>query len=160
MSDTPQALPQSTLDLPLLLGDGRRTRLADYRGHWLVLYFYPKDNTPGCTTEGLDFNARLAAFEKLGAKVLGVSRDSVKTHANFAAKQGFAFDLVSDADEALCRAFGVIQMKKNYGREYEGIVRSTFLINPAGEIHARWQPVKVAGHAEAVLDALKAARAS
>lgn len=159
MSHTPQALPETTLTLPLALGSGRTVRLADYRGQWLVLYFYPKDNTPGCTTEGLDFNARLDDFAAHGAKVLGVSKDSVKTHAGFAAKQGFAFDLVSDADEALCRAFGVIQMKKNYGREYEGIVRSTFLINPAGEIHASWQPVKVPGHAEAVLATLQAASA-
>lgn len=108
MSHTPQALPETTLTLPLALGSGRTVRLADYRGQWLVLYFYPKDNTPGCTTEGLDFNARLDDFAAHGAKVLGVSKDSVKTHAGFAAKQGFAFDLVSDADEALCRAFGVI----------------------------------------------------
>ena len=149
------ALPKSTLKLPLALSGGDTTTLADYAGQWLVLYFYPKDSTPGCTTEGLDFNALLPKFKKLNATVLGVSRDSVKSHDNFCAKQGFDFALVSDRDEALCRAFGVIQMKKLYGREHEGIVRSTFLIDPDGRIARVWQPVKVAGHAQAVLDALK-----
>ena len=158
---TPEAgkkLPASTLKLPLALGDGGSVTLGDYAGSWLVLYFYPKDNTPGCTTEGRDFQALLNDFRKLGADVLGVSKDSVKTHANFCAKQGFEFPLVSDADERLCRAFGVIQPKKLYGREYEGIVRSTYLIDPEGRIAHLWQPVKVPGHAQAVLDTLKDAR--
>ena len=158
---TPEAgkkLPASTLKLPLALGDGGSVTLGDYAGTWLVLYFYPKDNTPGCTTEGRDFQALLNDFRKLGADVLGVSKDSVKTHANFCAKQGFEFPLVSDADERLCRAFGVIQPKKLYGREYEGIVRSTYLIDPEGRIAHVWQPVKVPGHAQAVLDTLKDAR--
>ena len=158
---TPEAgkkLPASTLKLPLALGDGGSVTLGDYADSWLVLYFYPKDNTPGCTTEGRDFQALLNDFRKLGADVLGVSKDSVKTHANFCAKQGFEFPLVSDADERLCRAFGVIQPKKLYGREYEGIVRSTYLIDPEGRIAHAWQPVKVPGHAQAVLDKLKDAR--
>ena len=158
---TPQAgqkLPAATLKLPLALGDGGSVTLGDYKGGWLVLYFYPKDNTPGCTTEGRDFQALLHDFRTLGADVLGVSKDSVKTHANFCARQGFEFPLVSDADEALCRAFGVIQPKKLYGREYEGIVRSTYVIDPEGRIAHVWQPVKVPGHAQAVLDALKDAR--
>ena len=152
-------LDRATLRLPLALSGGESATLADYAGRWLVLYFYPKDSTPGCTTEGLDFNALLPTFHKLGADVLGVSKDSVKSHANFSVKQGFGFPLVSDADETLCRAFGVIQMKKLYGREYEGIVRSTFLIDPAGVIRQQWQPVKLVGHAQAVLDALQAAQA-
>ncbi|AXA83815.1 peroxiredoxin [Lysobacter oculi] len=158
---TPEAgkkLPASTLKLPLALGDGGSVTLGDYADSWLVLYFYPKDNTPGCTTEGRDFQALLNDFRKLGADVLGVSKDSVKTHANFCTKQGFEFPLVSDADERLCRAFGVIQPKKLYGREYEGIVRSTYLIDPEGRIAHVWQPVKVPGHAQAVLDTLKDAR--
>ncbi|RMH93018.1 peroxiredoxin [Lysobacter pythonis] len=158
MTQQTKPIDRSTLQLPLALGSGETTTLADHAGHWLVLYFYPKDNTPGCTTEGRDFNALLPAFEKLDARVLGVSKDSVRTHANFATKQGFGFDLVSDREETLCRAFGVIQMKKNYGREYEGIVRSTFLIDPQSRIAQSWQPVKVPGHAEAVLAALKAAQ--
>ena len=102
-------------DLPLALSGGtpepRAASLADYRGQWLVLYFYPRDSTPGCTTEGRDFNALLPEFRRLGAQVLGVSRDSPKSHQNFRAKQGFRFDLASDADETMCNAFGVIQPK-------------------------------------------------
>lgn len=146
-------------DLPLALSSGKSARFSDYRGQWLVLYFYPKDNTPGCTTEGLDFNALLPKFHKLGATVLGVSRDTLKAHQNFCARQGFRFDLISDADEALCRAFGVIRPKKLYGREILGIERSTFLIDPDGGIARAWRPVKVPGHAQAVLDAVKAAAA-
>jgi peroxiredoxin Q/BCP len=143
-------------DLPLVLSSGKTATLADYRGKWLVLYFYPKDSTPACTTEGQDFNALLAKFRHAGAEVLGVSKDSLKSHQNFCAKQGFRFDLASDTDESLCNAFGVIQPKKLYGREYIGIVRSTFLIDPDGVIRQTWQPVKVPGHARAVLDALQA----
>ena len=144
-------------DLPLALASGDAATLGGYAGgNWLVLYFYPKDSTPGCTTEGNDFNALLPAFKRAGAKVLGVSRDSLKSHANFIARQGFGFDLASDPEGTLCEAFGVIQPKKLYGREYVGIVRSTFLIDPDGTLRQAWQPVKVPGHAQAVLDALKA----
>jgi peroxiredoxin Q/BCP len=122
------------LKLPLALSGGDTATLADYAGQWLVLYFYPKDSTPGCTTEGLDFNALLPKFKRAGAAVLGVSRDSVKSHDNFCAKQGFKFPLVSDADEALCKAFDVIHEKNMYGRKVLGIVRSTFLIDPRRRI--------------------------
>lgn len=141
-------------DLTLRVSSGVTRGLGDYAGRWLVLYFYPKDSTPGCTTEGLDFNALLPEFAQRGATVLGVSRDSIRSHQNFCAKQGFAFDLVSDADEALCTAFGVIREKTLYGRKVMGIERSTFLIGPDGVIARSWRPVKVAGHAQAVLDAL------
>jgi thioredoxin-dependent peroxiredoxin len=151
-------LPKSALALPLALSGGNTTRLSDYAGQWLVLYFYPKDSTPGCTTEGNDFNALLPKFRKLGAQVLGVSRDSLKSHQNFCARQGFKFELVSDTEEALCKTFGVIKPKKLYGREYVGIERSTFLIGPDGRLVQAWAPVKVPGHAQAVLDALKAAQ--
>lgn len=161
-----KALPKSTLKLPLALSGGEHSpsaagaaTLADYAGQWLVLYFYPKDSTPGCTTEGLDFNALLPKFKKLGATVLGVSRDSLKSHDNFCAKQGFKFPLVSDADEALCKAFDVIHEKNMYGRKVLGVVRSTFLISPDGRIAQEWRGVKVPGHAEAVLEALKAHQA-
>ncbi|WP_374317494.1 peroxiredoxin [Pseudoxanthomonas kaohsiungensis] len=149
-------LDRSTLKLPLALSGGRTASLADYAGRWLVLYFYPKDSTPGCTTEGLDFNALLPRFRELGAEVLGVSRDSVKSHDNFCAKQGFDFALVSDGDEALCRAFDVIHEKNMYGRKVLGVVRSTFLLSPDSRIAREWRGVKVPGHAQAVLDALKA----
>ncbi|MHB8911287.1 MAG: peroxiredoxin [Lysobacter sp.] len=152
MLDTGDRIP----DLTVTVSSGETKRLSDYAGQWLVLYFYPKDSTPGCTTEGIDFNALLPEFARLGASVLGVSRDSIKSHQNFCARQGFAFDLVSDADEALCHAFGVIKEKNLYGRKVIGIERSTFLIDPAGVIAQSWRPVKVVGHAHAVLDALKA----
>jgi thioredoxin-dependent peroxiredoxin len=158
MIDTGKPLTKSILSLPLALSSGATASLADYSGKWLVLYFYPKDSTPGCTTEGLDFNALLPKFRKLGAEILGVSRDSLKSHRNFCDKQGFRFDLVSDADEKLCKAFGVIKPKKLYGREYVGIERSTFLVDPKGVVREAWRPVKVPGHAQAVLDALKAAQ--
>ncbi len=154
MLDTGAKLP----DLPLHLSSGTDAGFSDYAGRWLVLYFYPKDSTPGCTSEGLDFNALLPKFERLGATVLGVSRDSIRSHQNFCAKQGFKFDLASDPDESLCNAFGVIKEKNMYGRKVLGIERSTFLIDPKGVIRQSWRPVKVPGHAQAVLDALKAAQ--
>ncbi|MCW0371060.1 MULTISPECIES: peroxiredoxin [Xanthomonas] len=150
-------LDRTTLALPLALSGGASATLGDYAGRWLVLYFYPKDSTPGCTTEGIEFNALLPQFEQAGATVLGVSRDSVKSHDNFCAKQGFRFALVSDADEALCRAFDVIKEKNMYGRQVLGIERSTFLLSPTGQLVRSWRKVKVPGHAQAVLDALQAA---
>ena len=153
-------LPKSTLALPIALSSGATTTLsgllADNDGQWLVLYFYPKDSTPGCTTEGNDFNALLPKFRKLGATVIGASRDSLKSHCNFRDRQGFRFELASDPDEALCRAFDVIKPKKLYGREFVGIERSTFLVDPDGVVREAWRKVKVPGHAQAVLDALQA----
>jgi len=152
--NTGDRIPTALLALPLALSSGVTVRLADHAGRWLALYFYPKDSTPGCTTEGIDFNALLPQFKQAGASVLGVSRDSLRSHQNFRAKQGFQFDLVSDADEALCQAFGVIKEKQLYGRKFIGVERSTFLIDPDGVIAQSWRPVKVAGHAQAVLNAL------
>ena len=154
MLDTGDKVP----DLPLHLSGGGEATLSDHVGRWLVLYFYPKDSTPGCTTEGIDFNGLLPKFRRLGADVIGVSRDSLKSHQNFCTKQGFRFELASDSDESLCNAFGVIKEKNMYGRKVLGIERSTLLIDPDGVIRQSWRPVKVAGHAQAVLDALKAAR--
>lgn len=151
-------LDRTTLQLPLALSGGGHTTLGALAGQWLVLYFYPKDSTPGCTTEGIDFNALLPQFEQAGARVFGVSRDSVRSHDNFCARQGFTFPLISDADEALCGAFDVIKLKNMYGKQVRGIERSTFLISPDGRIVQSWRKVKVAGHAQSVLDALKAAR--
>ena len=139
---------------------GQTFDLASQRGKHVVIYFYPKDSTPGCTTEGIDFNALLPQFKRAGAVVFGVSRDSVRSHDNFCAKQGFGFPLVSDADEALCTAFDVIRMKNMYGKQVRGIERSTFLVSPDGTLVQAWRKVKVAGHAQAVLDALKAARST
>ena len=159
MIEAGKKLPKSTLALPIALSSGTTTTisglLAEDGGQWLVLYFYPKDSTPGCTTEGNDFNALLPAFRKLGATVVGASRDSLKSHDRFREKQGFGFELASDPDEALCRAFDVIKPKKLYGREFIGVERSTFLIDPQGVVRAAWRKVKVPGHAQAVLDTLK-----
>ncbi|MDK4681011.1 peroxiredoxin [Kingella negevensis] len=118
----------------------------------LVVYFYPKDHTAGCTTEGLDFNRLLPQFQAAGYTVVGISRDSVKTHQNFCTKQGFQFQLLSDSDETVCQQFGVMKLKKLYGKEHMGIERSTFVLNQSGEIVHEWRKVKVAGHAEEVLN--------
>ena len=147
-------------DLPLLLAHGGPARLSDYAGRWLVLYFYPKDSTPACTTEGLDFNALLSRFRRQQADILGVSRDSLKSHQNFCTKQEFGFDLVSDADESLCKAFDVIKLKNMYGRKLLGIERSTFLISPQSRIAHAWRGVRVPGHAEDVLATLKQVRST
>lgn len=126
---------------------------AAFKGEQVVLYFYPKDATPGCTTEGQDFRDRMAAFAQANTRIFGVSRDSLRRHENFKEKQGFPFELVSDPEETLCRAFDVIKLKKLYGKEHEGIERSTFLIDQKGNVAALWRKVKVAGHVDEVLAA-------
>lgn len=126
-----------------------------FKGRYTVLYFYPKDNTSGCTMEGRDFSALYEKFKTLNAEVIGVSRDSIKSHTNFCNKQGFPFALISDSEEELCKAFDVIKLKKLYGREYMGIERSTFVIDPEGTIRGEWRKVKVAGHAQVVLEFLE-----
>ena len=149
---------QSVSDLPLVLSGGSTGTVSDFAGRWLVLYFYPKDSTPGCTMEAVEFDAMLPKFRQAGAAVIGVSRDSLKSHANFASKQGLPFELASDADETLCRAFDVIREKQMYGRKVVGIERSTFLIDPAGVVRQAWRRVKVPGHVQAVLAALPSSR--
>jgi peroxiredoxin Q/BCP len=134
--------------------------LADQRGKAVVLYFYPKDNTPGCTMEGTQFRDLHKQLQKSGAVVVGVSRDSLKSHEGFKAKMGFPFELIADPEEKLCKEFGVMKMKNMYGRQVRGIERSTFLIDPEGKLAQEWRGVKVPGHADEVLTALKALRAS
>ncbi|PLX00564.1 MAG: thioredoxin-dependent thiol peroxidase [Marinilabiliales bacterium] len=134
--------------------DGKMLKLADYAGKWLVLYFYPKDNTPGCSTEGIDFTALKDKFEDNGAEVLGISADSVKSHNNFCAKKNLGITLLSDEDKKTIQDYGVWQMKKMYGREFPGIVRTTYLINPYGEVVEVWKKVKVKEHAQKVLEKL------
>ena len=130
-------------------------RLKDLRGQNVVIYFYPKDSTPGCTTEGRDFSALHAKFRRANTVILGVSRDSIASHEKFKAKQGFKFDLLSDPDEVLCKKFDVIHEKTLYGRKFMGVVRSTFLIDADGKLRREWRNVKVKGHAEEVLEAAK-----
>ena len=135
-------------------GDGDTLKLDTLKGQWVVIYFYPKDSTPGCTSEAKDFRDLYPKFTKRHAQIIGVSRDSVKSHANFATKQELPFPLVSDADETWCQAFDVIHEKVLYGKRHMGVVRSTFLIDPDGKLAAEWRGVKVPGHAQAVLDAI------
>lgn len=134
---------------------GPEIRLQDYRGRWVVLYFYPKDNTPGCTVEAQEFSALKERFEALNAVVVGLSPDSVKAHRNFAGKHDLRVELVSDPDHQALKEFGAWRLKKNYGREYMGVARSTFLIDPAGVIRRAWPEVKAGGHAAQVLAALQ-----
>lgn len=139
-------------DFTLPATSGKTISLADLRGRKVVLYFYPKDNTPGCTQEGADFRDLHAEFAQLGVLVIGVSRDSIKSHENFKAKMSFPFELLSDADEQLCTALGVIKLKNMYGKQVRGIERSTFVIDEKGVICREWRGLKVAGHAQEVLD--------
>ncbi|MDD2769840.1 MAG: peroxiredoxin [Methylococcus sp.] len=133
---------------------GEPFQLSQRRGsHW-VLYFYPKDSTPGCTQEGQDFRDLYPEFQKLGADILGVSRDSLKSHERFRCKYEFPFELLSDGDETLCQLFDVIRMKNMYGKQVRGIERSTFLIDAEGRLAAEWRKVSVKGHAEEVLRAV------
>ena len=130
--------------------------LKDYKGKKVVLYFYPRDSTPGCTTEGQDFRDAHARFAEQNTVILGVSRNSIKSHENFRNKQQFNFDLLADEDEALCTQFDVIKMKNMYGKQVRGIERSTFLIDEQGVLRQEWRKVKVKGHVEEVLTAAKA----
>ena len=130
-------------------------KLSAHKGHPVVLYFYPKDNTPGCTIEGADFRDLYKQFTKIGAVIAGVSRDSLRSHEGFKAKMEFPFELISDADEKLCAQFDVIKMKNMYGKKVRGIERSTFLIGPDGSLVREWRGVRVPGHAEEVLTAVK-----
>jgi peroxiredoxin Q/BCP len=142
-------------DFSLPATGGGTFKLSDQRGKTLVVYFYPKDNTPGCTVEGTDFRDRHNDFAKAGATVVGVSRDSVKSHEGFKAKMNFPFELLSDADEQACTLFGVMKMKNMYGKKVRGIERSTFVIDANGVLVREWRGVKVPGHVEEVLDFVK-----
>ena len=135
---------------------GQTFSLAGLRGKQVVIYFYPKDSTPGCTTESVGFRDQYVAFKAANTEVFGVSRDSVKSHETFKAKQDLNFDLISDKDEAVCQLFDVIKLKKLYGKEYLGVDRSTFLIDKAGVLRQEWRGVKVPGHVDVVLAAVQA----
>jgi peroxiredoxin Q/BCP len=129
--------------------------LKDFKGKWVVLYFYPKDNTSGCTTEALDFTARIKDFKNLNAVVLGISPDSCKSHQNFTQKHDLKVNLLSDTEKKVLKGYGVWQKKSMYGREYMGVVRTTYLIDPKGKIAEIWPKVKVKGHAEEVQNRIK-----
>jgi peroxiredoxin Q/BCP len=138
-----------------LEGTGGPFKLSALKSKYLVVYFYPKDNTPGCTNEGTDFGNLYKQFQKTGCEVVGISRDSLKSHTNFKAKLGYPFELLSDADETACALFAVIKMKNMYGKQVRGIERSTFVLDTKRAILREWRGVKVPGHAQEVLDFVK-----
>ncbi|MDP3267629.1 MAG: peroxiredoxin [Legionella sp.] len=146
---------QKVPDFAFKATGGLEGHLSDYKGKTVILYFYPKDATPGCTTEGQDFRDSYSHFEALNAVVFGVSRDSLKSHENFKAKQNFPFDLISDSDEELCQLFDVIKMKSMYGKEVRGIERSTFIIDTDGILTRQWRKLSVKGHVSEVLQAVQ-----
>jgi peroxiredoxin Q/BCP len=154
MSDT-VSLGKKVPDFTLPATGDQEITLSDFKGKNVVLYFYPRDSTPGCTREGQDFRDRHTKFKRQNSVILGISRDSLKTHENFKDKQAFPFELLSDKDETVCKLFDVIKMKNMYGKKVRGIERSTFLIDDKGKLRQEWRKVKVDGHAEEVLDAVK-----
>ncbi|KMY85599.1 Thiol peroxidase, Bcp-type [Candidatus Paraburkholderia calva] len=155
MSVAPVAVDQPVPDFTAPATGGEFT-LSSLRGKKVVLFFYPKDNTPGCTQESLQFRDHYDQFTAIGAEVVGISRDSVKSHDNFKAKLELPYTLVSDADEAICMLFNVIKMKKMYGKEVRGIERSTFLLDAKGVLRQEFRGIKVPGHVEAIVEAVQA----
>lgn len=149
-------LDQPVADFQVQATSEQAVSLSALKGQQVVLYFYPKDSTPGCTTQGQGFRDHHADFKAANTVVFGVSRDSLKSHENFKAKQEFPFELISDKDESLCQLFDVIKLKKLYGKEYLGVDRSTFLIDKDGVLRKEWRGVKVPGHVAAVLEAAQA----
>ena len=149
-------LDQPVADFQVQATGEQAVSLSALKGQQVVLYFYPKDSTPGCTTQGQGFRDHHADFKAANTVVFGVSRDSLKSHENFKAKQEFPFELISDKDESLCRLFDVIKLKKLYGKEYLGVDRSTFLIDKDGVLRKEWRGVKVPGHVATVLEAAQA----
>ncbi len=146
-------MPQTLVaDFSLPSTGGQTFTLSATRGEHLVIYFYPKDNTPGCTTEALQFRDLYAAFKRAGCGVIGISRDSIKSHENFKAKFDLPFALLSDADETACKLFGVIKLKNMYGKQVRGIERSTFVLDKNGILRREWRGAKAEGHAQEVLD--------
>ena len=150
------SLDQPVADFSAAATSGQQINLGALKGQQVVIYFYPKDSTPGCTTEGQGFRDQYPAFQAANTLVFGVSRDGLKSHENFKCKQEFPFELISDKDEAVCQLFDVIKLKKLYGKEYLGIDRSTFLIDAKGVLRREWRGVKVPGHVDEVLAAAQA----
>jgi len=158
MLESPVDNPSSFADCPVEMTGGGEFRLSDYRGKKLVLYFYPKDNTPGCTTEGLRFRDLYPQFKKAGAEIVGVSRDSLRSHDGFKEKLDLPFELASDPEEKLCSQFDVMKMKNMYGKQVRGVERSTFIIDGAGKLVKEWRGVRVPGHVDEVLEIVKTIR--
>jgi thioredoxin-dependent peroxiredoxin len=144
-------LNQPVPDFVLSATSGKTIKLSDFIGRYVVIYFYPKDSTPGCTTQGIQFRNTYAEFQQANTEIVGISRDTVKSHENFKAKFSFPFELLADTEEVACGIFGVIKMKNMYGKQVRGIERSTFIVSPQGELIKEWRGVKVDGHAREVL---------
>ena len=152
LTDAPVQLDQALPDFSAAMTSGKTFKVDDYRGRNLVLYFYPKDNTPGCTTESMAFRDLHPQFQQAGVEIYGISRDSLRSHEGFKSKLGLPFELISDPDEAVCLQFGVMKMKQMYGKTVRGVERSTFLIDAEGNLVKEWRGVKVAGHVDEVLE--------
>ena len=156
MVESPPALDDIVPDFSAAMTSDKTFRLSDYRGRKIVLYFYPKDNTPGCTTEGIRFRELYPEFQAADTEIFGVSRDSLRSHENFRAKLEMPFQLISDPEETLCAMFDVIRSKTMYGKAVRGIDRSTFIIDASGRLVKEWRGVKVPGHVDEVLEFVKA----
>ena len=152
MSERPSILNMTVPDFSAQITGTKPFQLSEFRGKKLVLFFYPKDNTPGCTTESLQFRELYPIFQKAGTEIIGISRDSIRSHDGFKSKLELPFELISDADEMVCTMFDVIVMKSMYGKKVRGIERSTFVIDAAGQIVKEWRGVKVPGHVDEVLE--------
>lgn len=157
--DSPSALNLMVPEFSAEMTGGQTFKLSDYKGKTIVLYFYPKDNTPGCTTEAMQFRDKYKDFVKLGAAVFGVSRDNMKSHDEFKEKLELPFELIADTEEKMCHMFGVVKNKIMYGKKVKGIERSTFLIDADGTLAEEWRGLKVPGHVEEVLKSVKALNA-
>ena len=155
MGDRPSILNLAVPDFSAAMTGGQPFKLSDYRGKKLVLYFYPKDNTPGCTTESLQFRDAHERFRQAGAEIFGISRDSLRSHDSFKGKLGLPFELIADSDEAVCTMFDVMVMKSMYGKQVRGVERSTFVIDAEGKIVKEWRGVKVPGHVDEVLQLIE-----
>lgn len=149
---TTSMLNTTVTNFELPATSGTNFKLLDHLGKTLVIYFYPKDNTPGCTTQGIQFRDNYAAFQTLNTEIFGISRDSLKSHENFKAKFSFPFELLADTEEVACSIFGVMKMKNMYGKQVRGVERSTFVIDKSGALIKEWRGVKVDGHAQEVLN--------
>ena len=156
MADSPSIVNMTVPDFSAAMTGDQTFRLADYKGRKLVLYFYPKDNTPGCTAESLQFRDLYERFQSAGCEIFGISRDSIRSHEGFKAKLELPFELISDPDETLCQMFNVMKMKNMYGKQVRGIERSTFVIDGAGKLVKEWRGVKVPGHVEEALKFVEA----
>ncbi|MFZ6649672.1 peroxiredoxin [Undibacterium sp. TJN25] len=154
--ESPSALNKTVPNFSAAMTGDKAFQLSDYAGKKLVLYFYPKDNTPGCTTESMAFRDLHPQFDEHGAIIFGISRDSIRSHEGFKSKLGMPFDLISDPDEAVCNLFNVMKLKNMYGKQVRGIERSTFVIDGTGKLVKEWRGVKVAGHVDEVLEFVSA----